>query len=85
MTRNQATTAGNLKTGDRFYKASDKGKTSLQIVAKEAYATKHRTYHVFCCPAVVMDNPVMKEKEKLSQASGIMSNTEVIYLRNINN
>lgn len=84
MERNQRTTAERLKVGDRFYKLKDKKKQSLQIVEHHSKQTKYRTYSLFCCPSLAIDNKLMSDVLKKSQYSPILKDTEVVFLRHVN-
>jgi hypothetical protein len=84
MTRNQLTTAGSLQVGDRFYKLGDKKKEVFQMIAHEAKQTHFRTYKLFCCPAIAMDNKLMSQKLKDYQIKPIIKDTKVVYLKNVN-
>lgn len=81
MQKFEQTIAGRLKVGDRFYKATDKKKTVYEIVEGEVKNTHWRTYRMFCCPAVAMDNEYMDARLKAYQNKPIQSDTKVVYLR----
>lgn len=72
MERNTKTTIDKLAIGDRFYKASDKNKTVLQKVAHAPFQTKHYRY----------TNWAIKDNER--HADKMRHDTEVIFLRNVN-
>lgn len=84
MNRNELTTAENLKIGDRFYKLGDKKKEVFEMIAHEAKATHFRTYKLFCCPALAMDNKLMQKRLKDYQIKPILKETKVIFLKNVN-
>lgn len=83
MERNDKTTAGMLKIGDRFYKAKDKQKRAYEMVEGDAVVTQYRTYKLFCVPASIMDAKLIPAERKLTQAEAILSNTEVFFLRRV--
>jgi hypothetical protein len=69
MKRNEVTTAGSLKMGDRFYKQADSKKTVLEIVAGDKKVTNYQTYSVFA-----------REPHK-KHGDPMKSNTKVVFLR----
>jgi len=71
MERNTLTTAKELKTGDRFYKRTDRNKTPLQMVEHKAKATKYQTYTLWCIP----------DGRDKRYPDAIKGETEVIFLR----
>lgn len=75
------TTAGSLKLGDRFYKVVDKKKRVYQMVAGDQKQTQYRTYKLFCCPADIMDNSLMRDALKQAQNVAILKDTPVMFLR----
>lgn len=69
MERLTQTEVKNLLPGDRFYKASDKSKTVLEIVPEKVKRTQYQTYTVFA----KRDNQMHPDPMK--------SNTQVVFLR----
>lgn len=84
MNRNEVTTAENLQIGDRFYKLGDKKKEVLQMIQHEAKVTHFRTYKLFCCPSLAIDNNLMNQKLKDYQIKPIIKETQVVFLKNVN-
>lgn len=72
MERNTQTTVRTLEIGDRFYKATDKKKTVLEMIKHDPKTTKHQTYNYWC----------KGDTDRHPQA--IQGGTLVIFLRNKN-
>ena len=71
MQRNEVTTAGELSTGDIFYKLKDKSKKAYTKVDGEAKVTEYATYAV----------NAIRHGQK--HTDSMKSNTQVVYLRSI--
>lgn len=72
MERNTRTTVGKLAIGDRFYKVNDKNRTVLQKIEHAPFQTKHYKYTNWA----IADGDRHADKMK--------HDTEVIFLRNVN-
>lgn len=84
MEKNEVTTAGKLKIGDRFYKRSDKKKKALQMV-EEGYKSKDlKTPKLFCCATDIIDNKYINDNLKRKQYQPILQNHGVVFLRHAN-
>lgn len=84
MEKNEITTAGKLKIGDRFYKRTDRKKKALQMV-EEGYNSKdHKTPKLFCCATDIIDNKYINDNLKRKQYQPILQNLGVVFLRNVN-
>lgn len=84
MERNTMTIAGCLQAGDRFYKAADKEKKVFQMIQHKTTVTQWQTYKYWCLPAGIADrNP--NENTVARFAEAIKRDTQVVFLRNINN
>lgn len=84
MERNTVTTVAALKTGDRFYKVTDKHKKVLQIVQHAPKKTHFRTYKIFCCPVDILDGR-LGQTAKEGFYNPILKDTQVVYLRSADN
>ena len=69
MERNTLTFAKNLQIGDRFYKATDRQKTVLQMIPGETKVTFYTTYDLWC------------RSDTDHRPKAIKSDTQVIFLR----
>lgn len=81
MNRNELTSVELLKTGDRFYKASDKNKLVFVIVEGERKQTHFRTYKYFACPASIVDHQGLKQVQKERSYKAVNKDTQVVFLR----
>lgn len=75
MKRNEITTVGELKPGDRFCKPKDKGKTAFEFIGVES----HGKYKI--CSSVKMKNGFPINDKLIKIMTG---NTVVVFLRNVN-
>lgn len=87
MERNTSTFVGDLKTGDRFYKAGDKSKTVMILVEHKRKVTKFQTYHYFGLEAAVFDRLAPQSRDDFIErfAKPLKANTAVIFLRSSEN
>lgn len=78
------TTINQLKVGDRFYVPKKTTREVFEIIHHQVTKTQYQTYKHWAVSAAVVDNPRFDDAAKARLARAFKGETEVVYLRNVN-